>query len=151
MSVYVGMSADLVHPGHLNVLARAAELGEVTVGLLTDEAIATYKRLPYLSLQVAADPSNGFTQGRVALGLPRGPTLRERRLQGGFGRPSLRSRGYPSPPDRFDDRAEPSVDLSFGIHRPTRPTPGLADREPDRAERDAGDDAYDDFHGSPFG
>jgi phosphoenolpyruvate phosphomutase / 2-hydroxyethylphosphonate cytidylyltransferase len=50
-SVYVGMSADLIHPGHLNVLARARELGEVTVGLLTDKAIASYKRLPYMDFE----------------------------------------------------------------------------------------------------
>lgn len=50
-SVYVGMSADLVHPGHLNVLREAAELGEVTVGLLTDEAIASYKRLPFMTFE----------------------------------------------------------------------------------------------------
>ena len=49
--VYVGMSADLVHPGHLNVLAKARELGEVTVGLLTDEAIASYKRVPYMPFE----------------------------------------------------------------------------------------------------
>ncbi len=49
--VYVGMSADLIHPGHLNVLKVAAELGEVTVGLLTDKAIASYKRLPYMSFE----------------------------------------------------------------------------------------------------
>lgn len=48
-TVYVGMSADLIHPGHLNVLARARELGTVTVGLLTDAAIASYKRLPYMT------------------------------------------------------------------------------------------------------
>jgi phosphoenolpyruvate phosphomutase / 2-hydroxyethylphosphonate cytidylyltransferase len=47
--VYVGMSADLVHPGHLNVIDKAAELGAVTVGLLTDAAIASYKRLPHMS------------------------------------------------------------------------------------------------------
>lgn len=47
--VYVGMSADLIHPGHLNILKEAAKLGEVTVGLLTDKAIASYKRLPYLN------------------------------------------------------------------------------------------------------
>jgi len=47
--VYVGMSADLVHPGHMNILKVAATLGEVTVGLLTDKAIASYKRLPYMS------------------------------------------------------------------------------------------------------
>lgn len=46
--VYVGMSADLIHPGHLNILNEAAKLGRVTVGLLTDKAIASYKRLPYL-------------------------------------------------------------------------------------------------------
>jgi phosphoenolpyruvate mutase len=46
--VYVGMSADLVHPGHLNVLKEAAKYGRVTVGLLTDAAIASYKRLPYM-------------------------------------------------------------------------------------------------------
>jgi len=48
-SVYVGMSADLIHPGHLNILRRAAELGEVTIGLLTDVAIASYKRVPYMT------------------------------------------------------------------------------------------------------
>lgn len=47
--VYVGMSADLIHPGHLNIINKAAELGEVTVGLLTDEAIASYKRIPHMN------------------------------------------------------------------------------------------------------
>ena len=46
--VYVAMSADLIHPGHLNIIKKASTLGEVTIGLLTDEAIASYKRLPYL-------------------------------------------------------------------------------------------------------
>lgn len=50
-TVYVGMSADLIHHGHLNVLRVASGLGEVTVGLLTDEAIASYKRLPYLTYE----------------------------------------------------------------------------------------------------
>ena len=49
--VYVGMSADLVHPGHINLLARAAERGEVVVGLLTDRAIASYKRLPHMTFE----------------------------------------------------------------------------------------------------
>lgn len=47
--VYVGMSADLVHPGHMNILKVASQYGEVTVGLLTDKAIASYKRLPYMT------------------------------------------------------------------------------------------------------
>jgi phosphoenolpyruvate phosphomutase len=47
--VYVGMSVDLVHPGHLNIINEAAKLGDVVIGLLTDEAIASYKRLPYMT------------------------------------------------------------------------------------------------------
>lgn len=50
-SVYIGMSADLIHPGHLNILKKAAELGDVTIGLLTDAAIASYKRVPYMTFE----------------------------------------------------------------------------------------------------
>ncbi len=49
--VYVAMSADLIHPGHLNIIKKANEYGEVTLGLLTDKAIASYKRLPFLSYE----------------------------------------------------------------------------------------------------
>ena len=49
--VYVGMSADLIHHGHLNIINEARKLGEVTLGLLTDEAIASYKRLPFLTYE----------------------------------------------------------------------------------------------------
>jgi phosphoenolpyruvate phosphomutase len=49
--VYLALSADLLHHGHMNVLAKAASLGEITVGLMTDSAIAKYKRLPYLSYE----------------------------------------------------------------------------------------------------
>ena len=47
--VYIGMSADIIHPGHLNIIKKGQELGEVTIGLLTDQAISSYKRLPYLT------------------------------------------------------------------------------------------------------
>ena len=53
--VYVGMSADLIHPGHLNILKVASELGHVIVGVLTDSAIASYKRLPYMNYEQRAD------------------------------------------------------------------------------------------------
>ena len=49
--VYVGMSADLIHPGHLNIIRQASKLGQVIIGLLTDEAIGSYKRLPYLMFE----------------------------------------------------------------------------------------------------
>ncbi len=49
--VYIGMSADLIHPGHLNVINAGKKLGRVVIGLLTDNAIASYKRVPYLSFE----------------------------------------------------------------------------------------------------
>ena len=45
-SVYIAMSADLIHPGHLNIINEGAKVGDVTIGLLTDSAIASYKRIP---------------------------------------------------------------------------------------------------------
>ena len=48
-TVYIGLSADLIHQGHLNIIAEGRKLGKVTVGLLTDEAIASYKRLPLIA------------------------------------------------------------------------------------------------------
>ena len=47
-SVYLGMSLDVFHHGHINIINRASELGELTIGLLTDKAIAENKRLPML-------------------------------------------------------------------------------------------------------
>ena len=46
--VYVGLSADILHEGHINILKFAKKLGHVTVGLLTDQAISTYKKFPHL-------------------------------------------------------------------------------------------------------
>jgi len=47
--VYIAMSADLIHQGHLNIIAEGCKLGIVIIGLLTDEAIASYKRLPLIA------------------------------------------------------------------------------------------------------
>ena len=43
------MSADLIHPGHMNILKVANSYGDVIVGLLTDQAISTYKKLPIMN------------------------------------------------------------------------------------------------------
>lgn len=50
-TVYVGMCADVLHPGHINIISVARELGDVVVGLLTDEAMAAYKRVPLMSFE----------------------------------------------------------------------------------------------------
>ena len=47
--VYVGLSADIMHEGHINILKIANSYGDVVVGLLTDKAIASYKNIPYLN------------------------------------------------------------------------------------------------------
>ncbi|MDA9227028.1 phosphoenolpyruvate mutase [Actinomycetota bacterium] len=47
--VYVAMSFDILHKGHFLLLQRAAELGRVVVGLLTDEAMAAYQQPPLLT------------------------------------------------------------------------------------------------------
>ena len=50
-TAYVSTSSDIIHEGILNIINHAAELGDVVVGVLTDEVIATYKRTPLLDTQ----------------------------------------------------------------------------------------------------
>ena len=47
--VYIGLAADILHEGHINILKIASKYGKVVVGLLTDQAIASYKKFPYLN------------------------------------------------------------------------------------------------------
>ena len=47
--VYIGLSADILHEGHINIIKTAKKYGDVVVGLLTDQAIASYKNIPQLS------------------------------------------------------------------------------------------------------
>ncbi|MEP1094379.1 MAG: phosphoenolpyruvate mutase [Cyclobacteriaceae bacterium] len=49
--VYVGMGTDLVHHGHVNIIEIARDLGEVTVGLLSDRAVSKFSRMPFLSYE----------------------------------------------------------------------------------------------------
>ena len=50
-TVYVGMAADIIHKGHINLLNMAKKYGKVTVGLLNDEAIKSYKREPIINYE----------------------------------------------------------------------------------------------------
>lgn len=49
--VYVPMAADIIHPGHLNIIKQASQLGYVIVGLFSDKAIASYKRVPLMNYE----------------------------------------------------------------------------------------------------
>ncbi|MDA9624248.1 phosphoenolpyruvate mutase [Pelagibacteraceae bacterium] len=46
---YIGLSADILHEGHINIIKKASKFGKVVVGLLTDQAIASYKAIPTLN------------------------------------------------------------------------------------------------------
>ena len=46
--VYLAMAADIIHPGHIFIINKASRLGEVIIGVLTDRAIASYKRVPFM-------------------------------------------------------------------------------------------------------
>lgn len=50
-TAYIGMTVDVLHHGHVNIISAARQYGEVIIGLLTDAAIAEHKRLPYLSYE----------------------------------------------------------------------------------------------------
>ena len=58
--VYIGMSADILHPGHLNIINEGEKLGDVVIGLLTDEAIASYKRVPFMNYEQRAAIMNNL-------------------------------------------------------------------------------------------
>lgn len=49
--VYTCFCTDVIHDGHLNILKKAKEYGEVIVGVLADEAMIRYNRFPTISLE----------------------------------------------------------------------------------------------------
>jgi phosphoenolpyruvate phosphomutase len=47
-SVYMCFSTDVIHSGHIAIIKKASNLGRLTIGVLSDEAVAGYKRFPLL-------------------------------------------------------------------------------------------------------
>ena len=47
-TVFMSIGADVIHGGHMEIIHKAAQLGELTVGGLTDEVVSAYKRHPLL-------------------------------------------------------------------------------------------------------
>ena len=47
-TVYMCFSADMIHSGHIAIIRKAEKLGRLTIGVLSDEAVASYKRYPLL-------------------------------------------------------------------------------------------------------
>ncbi len=50
-TVYTCFCTDIIHEGHLNIIREAKKYGEVTVGILSDNAMVRYNRFPSISLQ----------------------------------------------------------------------------------------------------
>ena len=59
-TAYVAISTDLFHSGHVNIINQAAKLGKVIIGVLSDEAIATYKRTPILDVTERTEILSNF-------------------------------------------------------------------------------------------
>lgn len=53
--VYMGFSSDVLHAGHFNIIKKAACHGRLTIGVLSDRAVASYKRYPVMSFHQRAD------------------------------------------------------------------------------------------------
>lgn len=49
--VYLGMVADIMHPGLINIINTGAKYGDLIIGLFTDKAIASHRRLPYMDYE----------------------------------------------------------------------------------------------------
>ena len=45
-TVYMSFSTDIIHGGHIAIIKKAQKLGKLIIGVLSDEAVASYKRLP---------------------------------------------------------------------------------------------------------
>ena len=50
-TVYLSMSTDIIHGGHMNIIEKVAALGDLIVGVLTDDVVASYKRFPLLAYE----------------------------------------------------------------------------------------------------
>ena len=48
-TVYMCFSTDIIHGGHIAIIKKAQKLGKLIIGVLSDEAVASYKRLPLVN------------------------------------------------------------------------------------------------------
>ncbi|MBO4242261.1 MAG: isocitrate lyase/phosphoenolpyruvate mutase family protein, partial [Clostridiales bacterium] len=59
-TVYTLFCTDVIHEGHLNIINKAKELGDLTVGVLNDDAMIRYNRFPTLSLEERVELVKGI-------------------------------------------------------------------------------------------
>lgn len=47
-TVYMCFSTDFIHSGHVSIIRKARRLGRLVIGVLSDEAVSSYKRYPLI-------------------------------------------------------------------------------------------------------
>ncbi len=50
-TVYMSFSTDILHGGHIAIIKKAQRLGKLIIGVLSDEAVASYKRYPMVPFE----------------------------------------------------------------------------------------------------
>lgn len=50
-TVYMCFSTDILHSGHMSILKKASKYGKLTIGVLSDKAVSSYKRFPLLPFE----------------------------------------------------------------------------------------------------
>ena len=50
-TVYIAFSTDIIHEGHISIIRKARRLGRLIIGVLSDAAVAEYKRFPLVSYE----------------------------------------------------------------------------------------------------
>lgn len=50
-TVYMCFSTEIIHGGHIEIIKKAQELGSLIIGVLSDEAISSFKRFPVVSYE----------------------------------------------------------------------------------------------------
>lgn len=48
-TVYIAFATGILHSGHLSLIKKARRLGKLIIGVLSDEAVASFKRFPLVS------------------------------------------------------------------------------------------------------
>ena len=50
-TIYLSLTADTIHHGHMKLLEKARTYGDITIGLMSSKAVEEYKRIPYLNFE----------------------------------------------------------------------------------------------------
>lgn len=50
-TVYMCFSTDMIHSGHIAIIRKAERLGKLIVGVLSDEAVCSFKRFPLIPFE----------------------------------------------------------------------------------------------------